>query len=301
METIKSDQIVEAALEHANSQLGKILNAEILAIKGPMRQPIDEFVRNEIENLKDKKRQEGRAHDKIAVVLETTGGFIEAVERIAIALRRNFKTVEFIVPNFAYSAGTVLVMSGDEIYMDYFSVLGPIDPQYPGEDGNYVPGMGYLAKFNELAEEVNNDTSGTKTRAQLAVLLKKFDPAKLFDIEQAIEHSKSLLEDWLPKYKFKDWTKKETTGAKVTPACRKERAVEVAEALGDAKHWHSHGRGITIRELESDKIKLKVKDFGEDADLNNAIRHYHGLFVDFMQKKSMKAAIHSRRGTRRIA
>jgi hypothetical protein len=123
----------------------------------------------------------------------------------------------------------------------------------------------------------------------------------LFDIEQAVEHSKSLLEGWLPKYKFKDWTKKETTGARVTPSDRKERAIEVAEALGDAKHWHSHGRGITIRELESDKIKLKVKDFGDDKELNPAIRHYHGLFVDYMHKRGMKGATHSRLGIRRVA
>lgn len=301
METLKADQIVEAALDAANESLGKLLNAEVLALKGPMRQPIDESVRLEIENLKKNPKRNGKNYDKIVIMLETSGGFIEAVERIAIVLRRNYKFVEFIVPNYAYSAGTVLVMSGDEIYMDYFSVLGPIDPQYPGEDGNYVPGMGYLAKFNELAEAVNKDPTGSATRAELAILLKKFDPAKLFDIEQAIEHSKSLLEDWLPQYKFKDWTKRESSQKKVTAADRKARAVEVAEALGDAKHWHSHGRGITIRELQSDKIKLKVKDFGEDQELNAAIRHYHGLFVDYMQKRAMKGSIHCRRGIRRIA
>ena len=234
-------------------------------------------------------------------MLETSGGFIEAVERIATTLRKNFKIVEFIVPNYAYSAGTVLVMSGDEIYMDYFSVLGPIDPQYHGEDGNYVPGMGYLAKFNELAEIVNKDPSGSSTRAELSLLLKKFDPAKLFHIEQAVEHSKSLLEDWLPRYKFKDWTRKEISKKRVTAADRKARAIEVAKALGDAKHWHSHGRGITIRELQSDKIKLKVRDFGENQELNLAIRHYHGLFIDYLQKRGMKGAIHCRHGIRRIA
>jgi ClpP class serine protease len=50
------------------------------------------------------------------------------------------------------SAGTVLVMCGDNIYMDYFSVLGPIDPQVKRRSkGNvYVPALGYLEKYNEL-------------------------------------------------------------------------------------------------------------------------------------------------------
>ncbi|MBQ7217220.1 MAG: hypothetical protein IJS39_14690 [Synergistaceae bacterium] len=29
-------------------------------------------------------------------------------------------------------------MSGDGIYMDYFSVLGSIDPQIPRQDGTFI-------------------------------------------------------------------------------------------------------------------------------------------------------------------
>ena len=135
----------------------------------------------------------------------------------------------------------------------------------------------------------------------MALLLKKFSPAKIFDIEQAVEHSKALLEDWLPKYKFKSWKKRETSGATVTAKDRRDRASEVATALGDANHWHSHGRGITIRDLEGDKIKLRVKDFGLEPDLNSQIRHYHGLFVDYMKTQRMTAAVHCGRNIRRIA
>lgn len=233
-------------------------------------------------------------------MLETTGGYIETVERLALTFRNNYSVVEFIVPNYAYSAGTVLAMSGDEIYMDYFSILGPIDPQYQDE-GDYLPGMGYLAKFNELLEKVNSDKTGDNTRGELAILLQKFNPARIFDIEQAVEHSKALLKDWLPKYKFKNWSERETTKASVAHEDRENRAVEVAEALGDANHWHSHGRGITIRDLEGDKIKLKVIDFGQQRELNNAIRDYHGLLVDYMNKRSMRFAVQGARGVRKIA
>ena len=310
MDTIRADQVVETALKGANATLSQMLKGDIIALKAPMRQPVDEIVRAEIEYLAKTRRTPQRnklgklvkppAVNKLVVMLETTGGFIEVVERLALSFRNHYKTVEFIVPNYAYSAGTVLVMSGDEIYMDYFSILGPIDPQYP-EDGDYLPGMGYLAKFNELLKAINEDKTGDNTRAELALLLKKFSPAKIFDIEQAVEHSKALLEDWLPKYKFKSWKTKETSGKAVTPKDRRERAIEVAKALGDANHWHSHGRGITIRDLESEKIKLKVKDFGDDSDLNTQIRHYHGLFVDYMKKQRMTAAVHCGRSIRRIA
>lgn len=50
------------------------------------------------------------------------------------------------------SAGTVLVMSGNKIYMNYFSVLGPIDPQIERPGGTMVPGLGYLIKYDRLIE-----------------------------------------------------------------------------------------------------------------------------------------------------
>ena len=193
-------------------------------------------------------------------------------------------------------------MSGDEIHMDYYSVLGPIDPQYQTENGEYVPGMGYLAKFQELVEAVNSTHLGEEhtTRAELAILIKKFDPAKLFHIEQSIAHAKSLLRDWLPKYKFKDWKSTETRGSLVEADDRAQRAEEIANVLGDAKRWHSHGRGISIRELGSDEIKLKIKNFGDDEKINTDVRHYHGLFVDYMNKRGMRGAVHTIRGVRRV-
>ena len=44
-------------------------------------------------------------------------------------LRHHYDIVDFVVPTHAYSAGTIFVMSGDSIYMDYYSRLGPIDPK----------------------------------------------------------------------------------------------------------------------------------------------------------------------------
>jgi ClpP class serine protease len=55
------------------------------------------------------------------------------VERIVSVFRKHYDIVEYVVPNYAYSASTILVLSGDEIYLDYYSVLGPIDPQMEDE------------------------------------------------------------------------------------------------------------------------------------------------------------------------
>src|SRR6266478_8628579 len=41
-------------------------------------------------------------------------------------------------------------MSGDSIYMDYYSRLGPIDPQVETRQGKNVPALGYLERYNAL-------------------------------------------------------------------------------------------------------------------------------------------------------
>jgi hypothetical protein len=175
-------------------------------------------------------------------------------------------------------------------------------PVQISESGSgYVPGMGYLAKFNELTDTINTAADPAKTRAEMAYLIHKFDPAKLFLIEQAIEHSKTLLREWLPKYKFKNWTNKETSGELVTDEIRKKRADEIAGCLGDAKKWHSHGRGISIKELCGEDIKLKIVNYGDDVTLTRNISNYYGLFIDYLAKLGYTGALHTARGVRRLA
>ncbi len=298
MEALSVDQLTNHVLLQMNDELAKRLDGDCVFINCDMFPPLDDEFRVVVEDL-----TEGKIGKHLIVMLQTPGGYMENVERIVSVMRANYKKVSFVIPNYAYSAGTVLVMSGDEIYMDYYSVLGPIDPQYPSEDGKYLPGMGYLSKFNELIEAINTNDPETPyaCKGELAYLVKNFDPAQLFHIEQSIAHGITLITDWLSKYKFKNWKITETNGNKVNKTMREARAKEIATVLGNAKKWHSHGRGITMKELAGEEIKLVVEDFGSDQKLNDAIRNYHGLAVDYYQIKSrVKGFIHSKLGMRRV-
>ena len=85
--------------------------------------------------------------------------------------------------------------------------------------------------------------------------------------------------------KFKDWRKTGTKGRRVTVAMRKSRAKKIAQTLGNASKWHSHGRGISMNELSGSDIRLLIDDFGSDPDLSEKIKNYHGLAVDYYTKK----------------
>lgn len=95
-------------------------------------------------------------------------------------------------------------MSGDAIHMDYFSVLGPIDPQVPNKNGNWVAALGYLDKIEELIQRTEQEKL---TQAEF-LILKDFDLAELKEYEQAKNLTIDLLERWL--IKFKNWEKHRT-------------------------------------------------------------------------------------------
>ena len=296
LEAINIDQLAHNVLAQVNLDLGKKMCGDVVLINAGMSPPLDHEFRVAIEEVRDNSKQ-----THLIVLLETTGGYMETVERLVAVMRAHYEKVSFVIPNFAYSAGTVLALSGDKIYMDYYSVLGPIDPQYRSADGSFLPGHGVLAKFNELIQAINSAATSEKVRAELTFLVKNFDPAQLFQIEQSIQHGITLITEWLPQYKFKDWIKTNTTQEVVTTEMKKERAKAIAEILGNASKWHSHGRGISMERLMGDELKLMVDDFGADKDLSETIRHYHGLAVDYFGKSGMLGYVHTHKNTRRVA
>lgn len=193
------------------------------------------------------------------------------------------------------SAGTILVMSGDRILMDYYSILGPIDPQVPNTDGQMVPGLGYIEKFKELIDKSNK---GKLSPAELAFLLDKFDPARLHWLEQAREHGVDLLKKWLVQYKFKNWTKTSTRGISVTEKMKIKRAKEIADKLNNTKMWRSHGRGLSINVLRNN-LNLLVEDYGTDpslAELNRWTTAYYRLLKDYMGRRSWDLVVQTRQG-----
>jgi len=68
----------------------------------------------------------------IDIILHTPGGLVLSAEMIATALKQHQARVTAIVPFYAMSGGTMIALAADEIVMEEFSVLGPLDPQING-------------------------------------------------------------------------------------------------------------------------------------------------------------------------
>jgi len=65
----------------------------------------------------------------IDLILHTPGGLVLAAEQIACALKSHKAKVTVFVPHYAMSGGTLIALAADEIVMDPYAVLGPVDPQ----------------------------------------------------------------------------------------------------------------------------------------------------------------------------
>lgn len=274
--------LVRDALARGLGDLEKDLGADVLAFVGPILPGVEQTVRVGIEAL----AQRGQ---KLAVILDTPGGVVETVERMVAVLRHHYTEVIFAIPDRAMSAGTVFALSGDAILMDYFSVLGPIDPQL-AKDKRLMPALAYLRQFEELVEK---SKVGQLTTAEL-VLLQKLDLGELQEFRDARDLSIDLLKKWLVQYKFKDWKVTETQKLAVTPEMKVERAKAIAEALANPARWYSHGRGISMATLSGDEIKLRIDDFGKSPGRAALLRGYLNLIKQQMQALSFPNFVHTR-------
>ena len=270
-----------------NERLEKLeahYNADVIFYYGPIADALEKPFRDFIEDLKNDTVQ----HDTLCIILNTPGGSAETVEKLVKITRHHYQEVYFIVPDAAYSAGTIFCMSGDKIFMDYSSALGPIDPQvFNGK--NWVPALGYLDKVEEM---INKSAAGQLTQAEL-IMLREQDLAMLRRHEQARDLTIALLKEWLVKYKFKNWNTHKD-GTHVTLQQKDDRAKEIAKDLGDNKLWHSHGRSIGVAAL-THILKLKIEDYSADTIFKPLIREYNDLICQYILRNGSEAFLHSRK------
>jgi hypothetical protein len=204
--------------------------------------------------------------------LETPGGSGEVAEDIVKMIRNKYDDVAFIIPGSAKSSGTIIAMSGDDILMEPMSSLGPIDAQIITGQGKRYSAEALIKGINKIKDEADSKQSLSKAYIPI---LQGISPGEMESAHNALNFAKVLVTDWLAKYKFKNWTHHSTTGKEVTEEEKRARAHEIASLLCKHEHWLSHGRSIKIDDLES--MKLKIRNYTDDADLADAIRRYHVL------------------------
>ena len=196
--------------------------------------------------------------ESIDVLLQSPGGYADATEQLVNMLRERFQSVNFYVPHTAKSAATMMVCSGDSLFMDHRSELGPIDPQMriPKAGGVFinVPAQAYLDGFDQVRQLMDKEG---KLSAAYVPILNQVDVAILQMCLNAIEHSKILVKTWLENYMFAGQPDAE------------QRAITTANKLSDHRDFLSHGRPLGIRRAQ--ELGLIVGDLKDTPELQARI------------------------------
>jgi membrane-bound ClpP family serine protease len=159
-----ANEFIEQQLDERIRGIEDYFKSDALSLAGPIVDGVDNLLRIAVEHMRTESRRR-----RLTVVLTTKGGYIEVVRRIVDMMRTHYRVVDFVIPDYAYSAGTVLALSGDNIYMDYYSRLGPIDPQVETPSGKkLVPALGYLEQYNRLIKKAKD---GTISVAEVRLLM----------------------------------------------------------------------------------------------------------------------------------
>lgn len=159
----------------------------------------------------------------ITLIIHTPGGLVLASAQIALALKGHPAKTTVIVPHFAMSGGTLIALAADEIIMDPYAVLGPVDPQLTDRGGRVVPAASVLKVVKEKG--VENVRDETLIQADVA--------------EKAINQLKELL--------------LELTEDKLG----REKAEKLAEILASGKWTHDYP--LTPNRLKELGIKVNTQ------------------------------------------
>lgn len=197
--------------------------------------------------------------DSVDVLLHSPGGQPDATERIVHILRNNFKEVHFIVPHSAYSAATMLALSGDSITLHPSATLGPIDPQING-----TPARSIKRGFDKVKEIIKAE--GPEALPAYIPLIEKYTLDLLEICEDSEKLSKELVTNWITDYMLKG---KEKFKGQI------EKSVDY---FSDYDTHLLHSRPLVISKLKPFDLNIYQADDTLSELIWEAYVHINGFF-----------------------
>ena len=170
-------------------------------------------------------------------LLHTTGGRVDAAEKLIELLKDvvGAAKLRIIVPDYAKSAGTLMVLAADKVVMSDMSELGPIDPQM-FIFGRWQSVQNYLDAHNELEDKLKLDSNNVAAK----IMLKKLDPTTLKSCEMSVKRARQAAEKLLKRGMFHH---------------NSGNFTKTVDDLLDTKRWLSHSQMISWE----DALQLDLK------------------------------------------
>ena len=177
----------------------------------------------------------------VDVLIHSPGGSPDATERIVQILRDRFEEVHFLIPHSAYSAATMLALSGDTITLHRSATLGPIDPQLDG-----IPVRSITRGFEKAKKQIQKE--GPESLPAYVPLIEKYSIHLLEMCEESEKLSRELVSNWLTKYMFKNDKRRKPTIKK---------AVKYFSSYD--KH-RLHSRPLFLEKIQDLNLSISIAD-----------------------------------------
>ena len=177
----------------------------------------------------------------VDVLLHSPGGRPDATERLVGLLRGKFDDVSFLIPHSAYSAATMLALSGNHIILHPSAILGPIDPQING-----IPARSIKRGFEKAKERIAKE--GPEVLPAYIPLIDKYSLDLLELCEDSEKLSKELVSTWLKKYMFNG---EKNVGRKIRKA---------VSYFSDYDTHLMHSRPLPLDKLAEFDLKIELAD-----------------------------------------
>lgn len=151
--------------------------------------------------------------ERLDLLLFTTGGDTLAAFGLACLLREFADWVGILVPDRCFSAGTLLALSGDEIYMTRAGTLSPIDPSIttplnptvdgpmPGQKQQLAVSVESVAGFKSLINEDWGIKSEEGLTAAFKILAERVHPLALGDVYRSRQQIERLAHQLLTMHR----------------------------------------------------------------------------------------------------
>jgi hypothetical protein len=241
-------------------------------------------------------RKDFQPVETLEIILHTPGGEADFAYKMVKFFRRRCKNLNFIVPLMAKSAGTLMCLGGDAIFMGEFAELGPVDVQIqdPVERGmeplsplDELKSMEFLRDYAvELfdfftALIIRNSGMSVKdaireaspyVSAMVRPLYEKIDPLEVG------EHRRALAEG-------------EEYARRLLTLTDNPVASTIIDKL--VRQYPSHGFDIDLDEAAELKLPVRPLDRGQDERLTAAIMELHNdgiSFTGFVPKQPAQPA-----------
>lgn len=216
---------------------------------------------NDVDGFTDLIEAADEDAEAVDVLIHSGGGAPEATERIVQLLRSRFDKVTFLVPHSAYSAATMLALSGNSIILHPSACLGPIDPQLNG-----IPARSIRRGFEKVRELIKEE--GPEALPAYIPLLEKHSLEELEICEDSEQLAQELATEWLSDYMLADEEDTEDRQEKI------ERAVSFFSSYDKHK---THARPLSYDKVSG--LGLNIEQ--AEGELRSLLREAHIVLSGF--------------------